>query len=240
MAPVRSRFTRSGSPSEESPRPNSSESSAFSAKARTRTIIRSSVSEGWRARVSEWFPKWLRSRSETCSSALKIVDLRAMGAIVAHGGARLVVGAVAGVGGELTPGARPVEELGHAHRAPDVVALRGGAAHLEEQAPLDVRLDAFGHHVDLQLAAELQARLHHRTGMQVPGRLLHEGAVDLELGERHPREALHRGVAGAVVVEREAEALDPQAREVLELGGEVARGRRFGHLEHHRRGIDAL
>src|SRR5258706_12985343 len=77
IAPVRSFFTRSGSSSFESPRPNSSAASAFSAKARSRTIMRASVSEGWRAMVSECVAKWWRSRSETVSSALKMGDLSA-------------------------------------------------------------------------------------------------------------------------------------------------------------------
>ena len=41
--------------------------------------MRSSVSDGWRARVSACARKYPRSTSLTCSNALKIVDLMAKG-----------------------------------------------------------------------------------------------------------------------------------------------------------------
>src|SRR5450631_1600772 len=76
IAPVRSLRHKSAS-SQLKPPANCSASCACSANASNRTIMRSSVSEGCRANVSECAWKYLRSISLTCSCTLKMVDLTA-------------------------------------------------------------------------------------------------------------------------------------------------------------------
>ena len=48
------------------------------------------------------------------------------------------------------------------------------------------------------------------------GRIAHERPVDLQLGKRNARELLERGIAGTAVIDRQAEATQPQPVEVLE------------------------
>ena len=76
-------------------------------------------------------------------------------------------------------------------------------------------LDALGDHGHAEAAAELDDAAHDR---QVPrvGQPLHERAVDLDLAHRQPAQVRQAGVAGAEVVERQA---DPELGEPAQRAG---------------------
>src|SRR5687767_13745646 len=97
-------------------------------------MMRSSVSEGWRASVSARVAKWPRSRSETCSSALKIVALSATAT-----GSLLVEALAQQLGGDLVQ-ARSL--------------LHGRGAHFGHQ----VALQLAGERDEAQLAVVLALR----------------------------------------------------------------------------------
>ena len=68
----------------------------------------------------------------------------------------------------------------------------------------------------------------------------HEALVDLQFGEGDLRQLRQRGIAGAKVVDRQAEALQPQARQQAQPARGIGHHRTLGDLQDHVLGLDAV
>src|SRR3546814_5681699 len=82
------------------------------------------------------------------------------------------------------------------------------------------RFHALGHHLQPQLAGEVEAGLDHCALARLGAGAGNEVLVDLELGERNLRQLRQRGVAGTEIVDRQAETLQPQPRQNAERSEE--------------------
>ena len=116
-----------------------------------------------------------------------------------------------------------VEPLGRARRAAAAGSAsspgscRSRAARAGRSVAL--RLDALGDDLEAEVVAERDDRAHDRGVVGVAVHVEHERAVDLELRDREPGEVGERRVAGAEVVDRDADA------ERLEPADDVRRPR---------------
>jgi hypothetical protein len=112
-------------------------------------------------------------------------------------------------------------------------ALRGVAAERGQHLPVVGGFHAFGDGFQAQLAREVEAGFHHRALARLRVRIGDEALVDLEFGEGHLRELRQRGIAGAEIVDGQAEALQPQAREHAEPARGIGHHQAFGDFQHH-------
>src|SRR5439155_10980777 len=110
------------------------------------------------------------------------------------------------------------------------MSLARRAALLPEPAALVLALHALGDDQEAQAAAEVDGGAD--DGRVGRGRVhrTDEGAVDLQLVYRHPREGGERRIAGAEVVEGEADAEVAQLAQDLVDDVELAERERFGQL----------
>ena len=132
-----------------------------------------------------------------------------------------------------------VDELAEQHlggarqrsRPAERVALRHGAAVVEQPGGLVEVLDALGDDLQPHAAAELEQPLDEGGGGRLGDDVGDEGAVDLDGVDRQPVQGGDRRVAGAEVVEGEGDALvgDDGDRVQGGLGGEQRR--RLGDLQ---------
>ena len=79
---------------------------------------------------------------------------------------------------------------------------------------LDVGFDALGHDLEPELHPEVDDRAHHHVGFVLGARAQQERSIDLDAVHREAVHVAERRVAGAEVVDAQAEAL---ALEPLEL-----------------------
>ena len=92
-------------------------------------------------------------------------------------------------------------------------------------------LDPLGHDLHAEVVAELDDRAHDHRVVAVLGQARDEGAVDLELGDRHPLELVERREAHAEVVDREGDAEGVEILEHRDRPGRVGHDRALGDLE---------
>jgi hypothetical protein len=111
----------------------------------------------------------------------------------------------------LRPALRKQRDARRGDRARRDIALGDIAAHAFEQMPVGPVFDAFGDDFHAQAAAEVDTGLENRAHVGIAGGAVHEGAVDLELGERQTLETLQARMAGAVVVDRKLEVAQAKA-----------------------------
>ena len=86
------------------------------------------------------------------------------------------------------------------------MALHLVAAEAAQALELALGLDALGDHAQAQAVAEIDDRAHDHLVVQVVLEVLHERLVDLEPLDRQPLDVGERGVAGAEIVDRQADA----------------------------------
>ena len=75
----------------------------------------------------------------------------------------------------------PAIQFGDGHRTTDVIPLRLRATYAPEGFPGALVLDALGHDVQAEAAAQLDRRAHDRRAPRVPIHLADERLLDLEL-----------------------------------------------------------
>src|SRR6185369_10764060 len=93
------------------------------------------------------------------------------------------------------------------------------AARDAERLELGLGLDALGDHFHPQRAAEMDDRLDDRRALALAAHAVDEAAVDLEAIERELADIVEARIAGAEIVERDAETHLAQA--VQRLGGAI-------------------
>ena len=92
-------------------------------------------------------------------------------------------------------------------------------------------LDAFGHDAQVQLLRQGDDGGHDGRILVVVLQLVHEAAVDLQLGGRQALQVQQARIAGAEVVDGNGHAQAGQALEHRQAGLGVTHGRRFGHFQ---------
>src|SRR5688572_21298864 len=118
-----------------------------------------------------------------------------------------------------------------AHRAAEQVALQEIAAELGDTVTLADGLDPFGDHGAPHVVAQLDERADRALLDDVLVATAHERHVDLDDLGHQLGEAGEAGIAGADVVDRDAEAeLAEPGEPRRELGRDLERGA-LGHLE---------
>ena len=123
-------------------------------------------------------------------------------------------------------------------------AWRTGSPHLvtagkPQQHPLFVGLDALRQHFHAKRVAERDDRLDDGAGRAGGAERSHKGAVDLELVERKFLQVAQARIAGAEIVERDADAQRAQSFEPLLRLLRVIDQDAFGHFEDDARRRDA-
>ena len=131
-------------------------------------------------------------------------------------------------------------DVGGGNGAADEVALAAVAAHDREHVERRAVLDAFGADLEPQVVAELDQRADHGVRFAAVRHVHDETLVDLHLVERHLIELCQRRIAGAEIVERQADALHTQPRENRHRGRRVLDRRRLGDLEHELAAVDTI
>src|SRR5258708_14976015 len=106
-------------------------------------------------------------------------------------------------------------------RRADEVALHLVAAQRRQDVGLHLRFDALGNHGEPERAPERDDHVHPRHGFLVLEHPDDEGAVDLQGLHRQLREISERGVAGAEVVDADADAELGKAPELVDVGLDV-------------------
>jgi hypothetical protein len=117
------------------------------------------------------------------------------------------------------------------HRPVEQIALHRRAAMLGQEARLLVALDAFRHHAQAEVAGHRQDRLHDRGAVGVVRRVAHEALVDLQLVQRHLLQVGQVRVAGAEVVDREADPERGQLAHAADGLADVLDQQAFGDFE---------
>src|SRR5919108_334184 len=125
-------------------------------------------------------------------------------------------------------------------RLPDEVALRERAALFAERVPDLLRLDAFGHDREPEVAAEVDRRADDRRVARVVAHVHDERAVDLDRLHGQPLQVGERRVAGAEVVDREPQAHLVQPREHAAHAERVGEDRALRDLELELVGADPV
>src|SRR5206468_8634051 len=92
-------------------------------------------------------------------------------------------------------------------------------------------LHTLGHHVEVEVAAEIHGRPDNRRQVRVDGHVTHEGAVDLDLVDGEALEVGQRRVARAEVVDGEPHAHLPQAVDDGDRALRLVHHGRLGDLE---------
>jgi hypothetical protein len=110
----------------------------------------------------------------------------------------------------------PGQELFGGHGAGHVIALTEVDAHPHEQVPFLFGLDAFGDCLELQALGEVHGRFEEGARIWIGAGAVHEGAVELQLGEGETPELREAREARAEIVDREQEAFEPQPRRDVE------------------------
>ena len=118
-------------------------------------------------------------------------------------------------------------------------ALHLVAAGEPQQHPLLVGLDAFRQHFHAERVAERDDRLDDGAGMAGRAQRADEGAIDLDLAEREFLQVAQARIAGAEIVERDADAERAQRFEPLQGLLRVVDQNPFGHFENDARRRDA-
>ncbi len=93
-------------------------------------------------------------------------------------------------------------------------ALAEIAAELAQGRQVLLALDAFGDHRETEVVREIDGRADDHQIVVVVDHVNHEGLVDLELVQRQPLQVRERRIAGAEIVDRQADAEIVQAIEV--------------------------
>ncbi|MOA51284.1 hypothetical protein D3C78_1744180 [compost metagenome] len=93
---------------------------------------------------------------------------------------------------------------------PHVIALALVAAKASQLIPGSLVLYPLGDRLEAYLVRQDQGRLYDGEPHRILMAAIDEAAIQLELGEGQLVELLHRGVAGAKVIDGEAKAVHPQ------------------------------
>ena len=110
----------------------------------------------------------------------------------------------------------------------------------EEEAALLLGLDPLGERLEAEVPRQLDDRGGEHRRARVVLEAGDEGAVDLEHAHPHLVEPAERGVAGAEVVDRQAQAALVQLGEdELHVPPRVEDERRLGELDHQPVGVEA-
>ena len=122
-----------------------------------------------------------------------------------------------------------------AHRRADQIALHLVAAEAAQPQQLALGLDALGDHPQAEAVAEIDDRAHDHLVVQVVLEVLDEGLVDLQPLHRQPLDVGQRRVAGAEIVDRQADAQLVEVAQALDRGLAVLDDRVLGQLQVERR-----
>src|SRR5690606_13837799 len=120
-----------------------------------------------------------------------------------------------GSGAQTGAALQKLEQLARRQRPGEQVTLHLVAAVAAQQLELTARFDPLGDHLEAQALGERDDRLGDRGVVRIGGDVLDERLVDLERLDREALEVQRRRVAGAEVVDREADA---ETVERLQLG----------------------
>ncbi|RMS60168.1 hypothetical protein ALP65_04561, partial [Pseudomonas aeruginosa] len=132
------------------------------------------------------------------------------------------------------------EQLLGRHRPAEQEALQRIAAEAGQELLLGLGFHALGDDLQVQRAAEGDDRRDDRGVVAVVGQLVDEATVDLQFARRQALEIEQAGVAGAEVVDGDADAHRRQLLEDHQAGIGIAHGGRFGHLEDQVAGLQAV
>src|SRR3954469_19712271 len=150
---------------------------------------------------------------------------------------------LSGAGGSGRAHDRPsgeerLEVLGR-HRRGEQVALGAVAAEPAERVELAGGLDALGDRLEPQAARDVDDRADDRRVVLLLAQPVDERAVDLDRVDRHALQARQGRVAGAEVVEQDADAELAQALERRARRGDVLEEDALGDLEAEAAGLEA-
>src|SRR4051812_24578344 len=117
------------------------------------------------------------------------------------------------------------------HRPAEQIALDLVTAEIAHAGEIVRGLDAFGGDRHPEALGELDDRLDDRDRLAVAGRVADEAAVDLQFVEDGLVQIAERRIAGAEIVQRNADAERPKPLQHVERALAVAEEDRFGDLE---------
>ncbi len=143
--------------------------------------------------------------------------------------------------GSCIPGAGSGQsggEFSRRQRLREQITLAGIAAEHLQLGRLFRGLDAFGDGGQVQDLTEPDDRFGDRGALRSAVEFRGEAEVDLEDVDRQAGQVLQRGVAGAEVVERDADAVRTEAAQRGDAAG-FADDRRFGDLQDEVARVDA-
>src|SRR4051812_5587481 len=116
-------------------------------------------------------------------------------------------------------------------RSREIKALEMRGAGGAERHDLRFGLDPFRDHAEPQGAAEMDDRMDDRRTLALAAHAVDEAAVDLQAIERELADVVEAGIAGAEIVERDAETHLAQAVQRIGRPIGIVEDRRFGNLD---------
>src|SRR4051812_8310659 len=137
------------------------------------------------------------------------------------------------------PGREQRLELIGAHRLREEVALGAVAAEVAQRLELVVGLDALGDRPEAEAGGDVDDGAHDRRVVRLLAETVDERAVDLDRVDRHALQARQRRVAGAEVVEQDADAERAERLERRAGRGDVLEQHALGDLEAEAAGLEA-
>ena len=123
-------------------------------------------------------------------------------------------------------------------RLGDEEALTELATEPPQERDVPRTLDTLGDHPQAEIVGEIDGRAHDHQVLLVGVHLGDEGPVDLQLVERQPLLMRERGVAGAEVVDRQAQAQIVEAEQVALGAGGIEHDRALGEFQRDPGRID--
>ena len=124
-------------------------------------------------------------------------------------------------------------------RAREIIALQMRRARHAQRLNLRLGLDAFSDDAQAKRTREVDDRVDDRGAFALAAHAVDEAAIDLQRIEREFADIVEARIAGAEIVERDAEAHLPQFVECIGGTVRIVEDRRLGYLDLDAVGLDA-